>query len=66
MGTLQNHNTQIPTTVGDKRTVNPSTNHVGNVSKHHHDDVQSGGPSSKGTTGNNPDGTLDTPRSPAI
>lgn len=64
MGTLQNHNTQIPTTGLNESIPNAATSPKDSGGKHHKEPQAS---RSEGGSGSNlPDGTLDTSRSPQI
>jgi len=60
MGTLQNHNVQIPVTSSDARVPNPATGSKDSGGKHHSE--PSAGRSGGGSGSNLPDGGLDTPR----
>lgn len=64
MGTLANHNTQIPTTGLSEAVANATTSPKDSGGKHH--DEPQGGRGGGGSGSNLPDGTLDTRRSPNI
>jgi len=61
MGTLANHNTELPETRTDKRQTDPATSGISSGGKHHSDPQAS---RSKSGGASLPDGTLDTPKSP--
>ncbi len=65
MGTLMNHDNMTPTSQGNKVMPTVSSNKVSSASKHHHEDVASGGLNqAKAGMGSDrlPQGKLDTSR----